>query len=92
MLVTEDGNKNRVMYYTLRDEESLADVPPPILRVYAGGSGFVRPRLDEAGQWAEDAADEEIAAWDAAHPAPEPETPVTWDALAAAIKEGVNEV
>lgn len=36
--------------------------------------------------------EEEIEADRQALALPEPETPVTWDALAAAIKEGVNEV
>lgn len=41
--------------------------------------------------YAENRTQEEIAADIAALPSPEENTPVTWDALAAAYQEGVNE-
>ena len=64
----------------------MLDVSQPLKRLHAGGAGFVRPRWDEdAAAWVEGATAEELAAWEAAHPAPA----VDLDALRAA-KQDVN--
>ena len=56
----------------------------PDRKQHAGSTGFVKPRWDEdAAAWVEGATDEELAAWEAEHPAPE----VDLDALRAAKQE-----
>ena len=61
--------------YSLKEDEHLVDAPAPTARPYAGAAGFVSPVWDD-GAWTEGASEEEIAAWEAEHPAPElPEPP-----------------
>ena len=56
----------------------------PDRKQHAGSTGFVRPRWDEdAEMWVEGATAEELAAWEAEHPAPV----VDLDALRAAKQE-----
>lgn len=58
--------------YTLTDGERIIDALPPTIKYHAGGAGFVHPCWDEdASAWVEGASAEEIAAWEADHPAPE---------------------
>ena len=60
-----------IQFYTLRDGECLIDAEPPTHRQYAGADGFVDPLWDaETSEWVEGASDQEIATWEALHPAP----------------------
>ena len=62
----------------------MLDVSQPLKRLHAGGAGFVKPRWDEdTAAWVEGATAEELAAWEAKHPAPE----VDLDTLRAAKQE-----
>lgn len=74
--ITQDelGALYTVHYYELQDGERLIDSQtPPAMRPHAGADGLVRPRWDdETATWTEGATAEEIAAWEAEHPAPEP--------------------
>lgn len=65
--------KGVVQGYALLEGESLVDVNPPTMRTVAGTEGFICPvwTADAAG-WVEAATAEEIAAWEAEHPAPVP--------------------
>lgn len=103
VLVLLEQDEERVQYYTLQDGEQMVDANPPAMRPYAGATGFVSPRWDdETEAWTEGASAEEIAAWEAEHPAPEVPEPSggdaaqavqeVWDEMAAAIKEGVNDI
>lgn len=73
----EDGQpKENLQYYELLEGESLVDTAPPSMRSHAGADGLIRPRWDDhAETWVEGAAAEEIATWEAAHPAPAPPGP-----------------
>ena len=66
--------QERVQYYTLLEGERLIDAAPPAIRPYAGADGFIKP-VWEGSEWMESAANEEIAAWEAEHPAPPSPTP-----------------
>lgn len=72
----EEGQvEERVQYYALQEGERLVEAGPPTARPYAGAAGFVSPVWDD-GAWTEGASEEEIATWEAEHPAPElPEPP-----------------
>ena len=53
----------------LRTEER----PQPHMRENAGFAGFIRPKWDDMAEaWVEDATAEEVAEWEAEHPAPDP--------------------
>lgn len=68
----EHQQEEQVQYYELLEGESLVDTAPPVMRPYAGADGFVAPKRDKAASaWVEAASAEEIAAWEAEHPAPE---------------------
>ena len=70
--------------YELADGERLIDAAPPTKRLHAGNVGFVKPRWDEeTAAWIEGATAEELAAWEAEHPAPA----VDLDTLRAAKQE-----
>ena len=65
----------QVQRYTLAEGEQLLDAAPPVLRPHAGAAGFVSPRWDSGtSAWVEAATEEEIAAWEAAHPDPNAKT------------------
>lgn len=74
VLLEQDGDgrpKENIQYYELLEGESLVDAALPSMRPHAGGKGLIRPRWDDRAEtWAEGAAEEEIAAWEAEHPAP----------------------
>ena len=73
-----------VLGYELSEGESLIDTLPPLKRQHAGSAGFVKPRWDEnAETWVEGASKEELAAWEAEHPAPM----IDLDVLRAAKQE-----
>ncbi|HIY53711.1 MAG TPA: hypothetical protein H9832_07125, partial [Candidatus Agathobaculum merdavium] len=83
--VYEDGEKVLHVYgYTMQPGDRMLDVSQPLKRLHAGGAGFVKPRWDEdTAAWVEGATAEELAAWEAKHPAPE----VDLDTLRAAKQE-----
>ena len=84
VLMEQGENPENVQGYTLTEGERLLDAPPPGIKIQAGGVGFVKPRWDEdAAAWVEGATAEELAAWEAEHPAPV----VDLDALRAAKQE-----
>ena len=105
-----DGSQiETVLGYTLKEGERLLDALPPTIKDHAGSPGFVKPRWDnDTETWVEGASSEELAAWEAEHPAPEVPEPSgnleervaaleqaqaeIWSAQAAAIREGVNSV
>ena len=66
--------QERVQYYTLLEGERLIDAAPPAIRPYAGADGFIKP-VWKGSKWMESATNEEIAAWEAEHPAPPSPTP-----------------
>ena len=69
---SEDGTRTEtVLGYKLKEGEQILDALPPLKKNYAGGVGFVKPRWDEdTAAWVEGASAEELAAWEAVHPAP----------------------
>lgn len=66
--------QEKVQYYTLLEGERLIDAAPPVMRPYIGADGFIKP-VWKGSKWMESAANEEIAAWEAEHPAPPSPTP-----------------
>lgn len=65
----------QVQRYTLAEGEQLLDAAPPVLRPHAGAAGFVSPKWDSGtSAWVEAATEEEIAAWELAHPDPNART------------------
>lgn len=65
----------KVQNYTLAEGEQLVDTAPPTVRPHAGAAGLVSPKWDsDASAWVEAATEEEIAAWEAAHPDPDAKT------------------
>ena len=85
VLARVDGEKIDVIGYNMQDGERLVESQTaPDRKLHAGSPGFVKPRWDEdAAAWVEGASAEELAAWEAEHPAPE----VNLDALRAAKQE-----
>lgn len=68
----EHQQEEQIQYYELLEGEMLVDTAPPVMRPYTGADGFVAPKWDKAtSAWVEAASAEEIAAWEAEHPAPE---------------------
>ena len=83
-VIVDDKQNETVQGYKLKDDETLLDALPPLSKAHAGSAGFVRPRWDEdTSAWVEGATDEELAAWEAEHPAPA----VDLDTLRAAKQE-----
>ncbi len=82
VLAVDDVPQN----YTMAEGEQLIDATPPVPRPHAGGNGYIKPRWRD-GTWSESSTVEEIAAWEAAHPAPEPAPPTAEEINAAAIAE-----
>lgn len=72
VLVQTNGDKQTVVGYTLQAGEMLVESDTtPDSKQHAGSAGFVCPRWDEdAAAWVEGATAEELAAWEAEHPAP----------------------
>ena len=85
VLVQTDDEKQNVVGYTLQAGEMLVDSDTtPDRKQHAGSAGFVHPCWDEdAAAWVEGATAEELAAWEAEHPAPA----VDLDTLRAAKQE-----
>lgn len=63
--------------YRLAEGERVISANSPTMRQHAGAAGYIDPRWDDdAEAWIEGATAEQIAAWEAEHPAPEePEDP-----------------
>ena len=85
VLVQTENEEQTVVGYKMQDGDMLVDSETtPDRKQHAGGAGFVRPRWDEdAAAWVEGATSEEMAAWEAEHPAPA----VNLDALRAEKQE-----
>ena len=68
----EEGEPTEtVLGYKLAEGEHLIDALPPLIKDHTGSAGFVKPRWDEdTAAWVEGATAEELAAWEAEHPAP----------------------
>ena len=67
----EHQQEEQIQHYEMLEGEMLVDTVPPTMRPYAGAAGFVRPKWDaDTSVWTEAANEEEIAAWEAEHPAP----------------------
>ena len=68
----EHQQEEQIQHYEMLEGEMLVDTVPPTMRPYAGAAGFIRPKWDAAASaWVEGATEEEVAAWEAEHPAPE---------------------
>lgn len=68
----EHQQEDQIQHYEMLEGEMLVDAVPPTMRPYAGAAGFIRPKWDAAASaWVEGATEEEVAAWEAEHPAPE---------------------
>lgn len=85
VLVQTENEEQTVVGYTMQEGDMLVDSETtPDRKQHAGSAGFVRPRWDEdIAAWVEGATAEELAAWEAKHPAPE----VDLDTLRAAKQE-----
>lgn len=81
-----------VQNYKLSDGEKIVDAKKPVMRVCAESVGFVKPCWDEdAETWVEGATAEEMAAWEAEHPAPEvPEPPPSLEARVDELAEALD--
>lgn len=86
----EGQQEEKIQYYTLQDGEQLVDTAPPVMRPYAGAAGFISPKWDaDAAAWIEATNAEDIAAWEAEHPAPEvpePEPTPTLEERVSAVE------
>lgn len=73
-VLDENGQEvEEIQNYQLKEGEATVDAMPPAWRPRAGAPGLVRPRwCNDTASWVEGAAAEEIAAWEAEHPAPPP--------------------
>lgn len=85
VLVQTENEEQTVVGYTMQEGDMLIDSETtPDRKQHAGSTGFVRPRWDEdAETWVEGATAEELAAWEAEHPAPM----IDLDVLRAAKQE-----
>lgn len=87
----EDGGVTEtVLGYKMTEGEHLLDAQPPLTKAHAGGAGFVKPRWDEGAEtWREGATVEELAAWEAEHPAPVVDLDTLREAKQAANKKAL---
>ena len=70
-------------------------LPDDLLSPYLAAKGFVALTVEDGAVTSLETNQEELDAYEADHPdlpPEEPEEPVTWGAMAAAIREGVNDV
>ena len=70
-------------------------LPDDLLSPYLAAKGFVALTVEDGAVTSLETNQEALDAYEADHPdlSPEdPEEPVTWAAMAAAIREGVNDV
>ena len=67
----EHQQEEQIQCYKLLEGEMLVDTAPPVMRPYAGAAGLVSPKwAADTSAWVEGATEDEIAAWEAEHPAP----------------------
>lgn len=91
VMENDEGQEEQIQHYELMDGEQLVDTAPPTMRPYAGAAGFVSPKWDaEAIAWTETATEEEIADWEAEHPAPVLPDPAPTDTDVLNTLLGVN--
>lgn len=70
-------------------------LPDDLLSPYLAAKGFVALTVENGAVTSLETNQEALDAYEADHPdlpPEEPEEPVTWGAMAAAIREGVNDV
>ena len=70
-------------------------LPDDLLSPYLAAKGFVALTVEDGAVTSLETNQEALDAYEADHPdlpPEEPEEPVTWAAMAAAIREGVNDV
>ena len=70
-------------------------LPDDLLSPYLAAKGFVALTVEDGAVTSLETNQEALDAYEADHldlPPEEPEEPVTWGAMAAAIREGVNDV
>ena len=70
-------------------------LPDDLLSPYLAAKGFVALTVEDGAVTSLETNHEALDAYEADHPdlpPEEPEEPVTWGAMAAAIREGVNDV
>lgn len=70
-------------------------LPDDLLSPYLAAKGFVTLTVEDGAVTSLETNQEALEAYEADHPdlpLEEPEEPVTWAAMAAAIREGVNDV
>lgn len=74
VLLGDDGEQE-IESYTLKDGERVIDTYRPNPRPYKGAAGYIKPQWDaDTSTWIEAATEEEIAAWELAHPDPNART------------------
>ena len=88
-----DGENIEVISYRLAEGEELIRTAAPVMRQHVGMEGFLKPRWEGergttaaiTGHWVEGATPEEIAAWEAEHPAPPTPLPSRVEVLEAEV-------
>ena len=88
----ESGNHGNPMGQPFPNSVTL---PDDLLSPYLAAKGFVTLTVENGAVTSLETNQEALDAYEADHPdlpLEEPEKPVTWAAMAAAIREGVNDV
>lgn len=88
----ESGNHGNPMGQPFPNCVTLSD---DLLSPYLAAKGFVALTVEDGAVTSLETNQEALDAYEADHPdlpPEEPEEPVTWGAMAAAIREGVNDV
>lgn len=88
----ESGNHGNPMGQPFPNSVTL---PDDLLSPYLAAKGFVTLTVENGAVTSLETNQEALDAYEADHPdlpLEEPEEPVTWAAMAAAIREGVNDV
>ena len=86
----ETGNHGNPM-----GQPNCVTLPDDLLSPYLAAKGFVTLTVENGAVTSLETNQEALDAYEADHPdlpPEEPEEPVTWGAMAAAIREGVNDV
>ena len=81
-----EGTHEEVYYRKMQEGESLVYEPTPTGRTHAGTPGILKFRWNGTA-WEEAATADEIAAWEAEHPAPEPPGPTEEQVLGQMITD-----
>ena len=65
LVTVEENGAETVHEYTLKENEKLVDVNPPVMRISTEADGYLIPVLDmDSATWTEGATEEEIAEWE----------------------------